>query len=147
MKYIHTNIIAKNWKNLSQFYQKVFGCIPVPPERDLQGEWLDKLTGIKDAHIRGEHLCMPGYGNNLPTLEIFSYENNIENDSEVNSLGLSHIAFEVDNVYKTLIRLEHEGGTIVGEIVSKKYDGIGTATFVYTRDIEGNIIEIQSWEK
>ena len=147
MKYVHTNIIAKNWKNLSQFYQKVFGCIPVPPERDLKGEWLDKLTGIKDAHIRGEHLCMPGYGNNLPTLEIFSYENNIENDSKVNSLGLSHIAFEVDDVYEALTRLRHEGGTIVGEIVSKKYDGIGTATFVYARDIEGNIIEIQSWEK
>jgi predicted enzyme related to lactoylglutathione lyase len=74
IKYVHTNIIAKDWRKLSLFYQRVFGCKPVPPERDLSGQWLDSLTGIDGAHITGEHLALPGYDGQTPTLEIFSYD-------------------------------------------------------------------------
>ena len=44
-KYVHTNLIARDWRALSSFYQQVFGCIPVPPERDYQGEKLAAGTG------------------------------------------------------------------------------------------------------
>ena len=71
MKYVHTNLIAKDWRRLSAFYQEVFGCVPVPPERDLSGEWVDKATGISGAHIFGMHLRLPGYGDAGPTLEAF----------------------------------------------------------------------------
>jgi hypothetical protein len=37
-KYVHTNLIAEDWRALAGFYQEVFGCIPVPPERDFQGD-------------------------------------------------------------------------------------------------------------
>jgi hypothetical protein len=74
IRYVHTNLIAKDWKKLSLFYQRVFGCRPVPPERDLRGPWLDRLTDLRDAHITGEHLLLPGYEDCLPTLEIFSYD-------------------------------------------------------------------------
>ena len=46
-KYIHTNIIAKDWKSLADFYQEVFGCIKVMPERNLKGKWIDTGTGIE----------------------------------------------------------------------------------------------------
>lgn len=71
IKYVHTNIISKDWKKLADFYIKVFDCKPVPPERNQKGSWLDKGTGVKDAHIKGMHLQLPGYGKNSPTLEIF----------------------------------------------------------------------------
>ena len=44
MKYVHTNIIAQDWKFLSQFYIDVFGCKPVPPERRLSGEWIGRRS-------------------------------------------------------------------------------------------------------
>ncbi len=56
IKYAHTNIITDDWKKLSDFYIAVFGCRPIPPKRDLRGAWLDKATGIKDAHLQGIHL-------------------------------------------------------------------------------------------
>ena len=59
-KYKHTNIIAKDWQSLSQFYQDVFGCKIIPPERDLTGKWLDSGTGVANAHLRGVHLILPG---------------------------------------------------------------------------------------
>lgn len=53
VKFVHTNIIARDWRKLTQFYIDVFGCEPVPPERDHHGNWIDRVTGIKDVRIRG----------------------------------------------------------------------------------------------
>ena len=72
-KYTHTNLIANDWRRLADFYQGVFGCVLVPPERDFQGEKLEAGTGIVGAHLRGAHLRLPGYGEDGPTLEIFNY--------------------------------------------------------------------------
>lgn len=148
MRYVHTNLIAKDWKKLSLFYQRVFGCRPVPPERNLSGEWLDRLTGLPNAHVTGEHLALPGYEENLPTLEIFSYDAmNSDNPKMINGIGLGHLAFEVEDVEAVLEKILQEGGGQVGELVKTKYPNHVTATFVYAKDIEGNIIELQSWSK
>ncbi len=72
-RYAHTNLIAEDWRSLSKFYRQVFGCVPVPPERDFIGRKLDAGTGIPGAHLHGEHLRLPGYGDDGPTLEIFNY--------------------------------------------------------------------------
>ena len=147
-RYVHTNLIAKDWRKLSLFYQRVFECRPVPPPRDLKGDWLNRLTGIPDAHITGEHLILPGYGEQLPTLEIFSYETIDESSSKtLNRAGLAHLAFEMDDVSAALQRVLDEGGTQIGELVQAQYPGGVTATFVYAADPEGNILELQSRSK
>ncbi len=148
IRYAHTNIIANDWKRVSLFYQKVFGCKPVPPQRNLKGEWLDKLTGIPNAHITGEHLMLPGYEGNFPTLEIFSYDSMTDTHPGcINGAGIAHLAFEVEDVAAVLERVRQEGGGQVGELIKTEYPDNVTATFVYARDIEGNIIELQSWKK
>lgn len=147
IKYVHTNLIAKDWKKLSLFYQEVFECKPIPPERNLRGEWVDRLTGIKNAHIAGEHLALPGYEDTLPTIEIFSYDNMDEsNPKQINGIGLGHLAFQVDDVELLLDKLKKAGGGQIGELVKTVYPNKGTATFVYATDPEGNIIELQNWE-
>lgn len=146
IKYVHTNLIAKDWRKLAEFYIAVFGCKPRYPERDLSGEWLDQVTGIKNARIRGIHLALPGYEDG-PTLEIFEYEPNDLRDepSKINRQGFGHIGFHVDSVEEVLKRLIQHGGKPLGEIVTKEYEGIGTLTVVYAADPEGNSIEIQNW--
>jgi len=37
MKYAHTNLIARDWRALADFYVAQFGCEVVPPERDYAG--------------------------------------------------------------------------------------------------------------
>lgn len=66
IRYVHTNLIAKDWKKLAKFYIDVFGCKPVGPERDLSGEWIELLTEIRNVGVRGVHLLLPGYGENGP---------------------------------------------------------------------------------
>lgn len=148
IKYVHTNIIARDWKKLARFYMDVFGCEPLYPERDLSGKWIEKLTKIPGARIRGMHLKLPGYKNG-PTLEIFEYNTaiKIKNDPVINDPGFAHIAFHVTDVEDMLQRLIAQGGKQYGEPVVKEMAELGTLQVVYAKDPEGNIIEIQHWEK
>jgi len=147
VKFAHTNIIAKDWDKLAQFYVLVFGCEPVYPERELKGEWVDQLTNLKDVHIRGMHLRLPGYVGG-PTLEIFEYNKQIENNEypAINKPVFAHIAFLVDDVQFFYNKLLENGGSKLGELIEKKIEGVGILTAAYARDPEGNIIEIQNWK-
>ena len=147
-KYTHTNLIAKDWRRLSTFYQEVFGCLPIPPERDLSGEWLDKATGISGSHISGIHLRLPGFGDNGPTLELFQYGSIPEHPSvHPNTPGFSHIAFAVDDVPATAQEVFNHGGSAIGELTVRDIPGVGLLSFQYVTDPEGNIIEIQNWKR
>ena len=64
--YGHTNLIARDWESLAAFYQQVFGCIPVPPQRDLAGDALEHGTGVPGARLKGVHLRLPGFGDAGP---------------------------------------------------------------------------------
>src|SRR3990172_12740853 len=48
-RYVHTNLIARNWQALARFYETHFGCIRVPPERDSSGPELEAGAGIPNA--------------------------------------------------------------------------------------------------
>ncbi len=145
-KYVHTNLIAEDWHQLAKFYTDVFGCSLVPPERDYHGADLDSATGLKDAHLTGAHLRLPGWGNNGPTIEIYSYnQHQPRPGTSVNRPGFGHIAFEVDDVRKARQEvLAHTGGA-VGEIVTLTTKAGTKVTWCYMTDPEGNIIELQSW--
>lgn len=147
MKYTHTNINTPDWKRLSDFYQKVFNCKFVPPLRNLYGEWFERATGVKGAHVEGIHLALPGYEEGGPTIEIFTHVNKGGvGPLKINENGFAHMAILVDNVEETYKQLVAEGGSACGEIVSNYYESIGkTLTLVYAKDPDGNIIEIQNW--
>jgi predicted enzyme related to lactoylglutathione lyase len=145
-RFVHTNLIAQDWKRLARFYEQVFGCTPIPPERNLAGQWLEEGTGVPNAQIRGMHLRFPGYGDEGPTLEIFQYNHQEERPkTAINRPGFAHIAFAVDDVESARDAVIAAGGGVVGEVVSVQVSGAGRVTFVYLTDPEGNIIELQSW--
>lgn len=148
MKFAHLNIVSKDWKKSADFYCNVFGCTPVPPIRDQSGKWLERGTKVKNAQLEGIHLRLPGSVTNGPTLEIYQYSKILERDtSAANLRGFGHIAFEVENVVQTLDSLLKNGGEKHGEIVTKDVEGIGKLTFTYAKDPDGNLIELQSWNK
>lgn len=148
MRFVHTNIVARDWKRLADFYITVFNCRVKPPERHLSGDWLDRAIGLEKAGLAGAHLLLPGHGEDGPTLEIFTYENIHEcAPMMANHTGFTHIAFEVDDVEATLNKALRNGGELLGEVTKKEIKHAGMLNFVYFRDPEGNIVEIQSWGK
>ena len=147
-RFVHTNLIARDWRRLAAFYERVFGCTPVPPERDLSGPTLEAATGVPGARIRGIHLRLPGFSDSAPTLEIFEYSPaGPDTEPAIHRRGYGHIAFLVDDVEAARREVLAAGGRDVGELVSVPVAGAGTVTFVYVADPEGNIVELQAWTR
>lgn len=80
--------------------------------------WLDRWT-VEDIHVKCRH----------PNL--------IARDWQM----LAQFYEEVLGCRRVL----KQGGRKVGDATSAQVDGVGTPTFVYLADPEGNIIELQSW--
>lgn len=145
VRYGHTNLIARDWRKLAAFYQALFGCVPVPPERDYAGPLLESGTGVKGSTLKGMHLRLPGYGPDGPTLEIYSYDLLVEGSAPaVNRPGFAHLAFIVDDVREAHAQVLAAGGRAVGEIVTTSPGQGIQITWCYLTDPEGNVIELQS---
>ena len=142
----HVNLVARDWRALAGFYERVFGCTPVPPERDYGGPDLAAGTGIPGARLRGVHLLLPGYGADGPTLEIYQYDEMPEVGlPDVNRPGFGHLAFQVDDVAAAREAVLAAGGSAVGEVVASVTAAGTRVAWCYCRDPEGNVVELQRW--
>jgi catechol 2,3-dioxygenase-like lactoylglutathione lyase family enzyme len=148
-RYGHTNVIARDWRRLASFYEDVFDCVPVPPERDYSGDLAERGTGVPGAAFRGVHLRLPGHGPDGPTLEIYTYTRNVDPAAApaANRVGWGHIAFMVDDVNAARSAVLTAGGrSAVGmEVVTTRTADGRRVTWCYLADPEGNLIELQSW--
>ena len=142
----HVNLIARDWRALSRFYERVFGMELVPPLRDYAGDDLSAGTGVPDASLQGGHWRLPGLGPDGPTLEIYQY-GSMPDASEpvVNRPGFGHLAFAVDDVAAAAEEVLREGGSAVGSVVTLQTADGRRVTWAYVRDPEGNILELQAW--
>lgn len=146
-RYVHTNLIARDWRALADFYIRVFGCEVVPPERHYSGATIEAGTGVPGSTLDGVHLRLPGFGPGGPTLEVFSYSRALEGVTpRVNRPGFGHIAFEVGSVVEAQREVLDAGGTPVAEVVTLTTSQGRKVTMCYVTDPEGNIIELQAWD-
>ncbi|HEX2756762.1 MAG TPA: VOC family protein [Candidatus Limnocylindrales bacterium] len=142
----HVNLIARDWRALATFYTDLFGCEPVPPERDYAGPDLERGTGVPGAALRGIHLRLPGHGPDGPTLEIYQYASMPDGlPAAVDRPGFGHIAFAVPSVADARAAVLGAGGRAIGEVVTLRTADGRFVTWTYVTDPEGNIVELQSW--
>ena len=144
-QYVHTNLVARDWRRLARFYQEVLGCVPVPPERNVSGPDYERGTGIPGAQVQGIHMLLPGHGPSGPTLKIFQYavpEPGLT--AAVHRPGFGHIAFAVPSVIEARALFLTAGGSSVGEVIQTRIAPDVMVTWCYVRDPEGNIVELQS---
>jgi catechol 2,3-dioxygenase-like lactoylglutathione lyase family enzyme len=145
-KFGHVNLVARDWHALAGFYERVFGCIPVPPERNYRGADLEAGTGVAGAALRGIHLRLPGFGDAGPTLEIYEYDEELPaQPTAANRPGYGHLAFVVPDVAAARAIALEEGSRAVGAVVTLRTADGRFVTWTYVADPEGNILELQSW--
>ncbi|HUZ03148.1 MAG TPA: VOC family protein [Thermomicrobiaceae bacterium] len=146
-RFVHTSIVAADWRRLAAFYRDVFGCSAVPPERDLQGDAFERGTGVPTATARGVHLRLPGHSDDGPTLEIFQYSPGADRPPmAVNRQGIAHLAFAVGDVAQARAAVLAAGGSAVGDVVTTRIDAGRLVSWCYVADPEGNVIELQMVE-
>jgi len=142
----HVNLIARDWRRLADFYERVLGCTFVPPERDYRGPELAAGSGVANAALRGAHLRLPGRGPDGPTLEIYQYDPSLDGlPTTANRPGFGHIALAVPDVEAARAIVLAEGGRSVGEVVTLTTSDGRRVTWTYVADPEGNIVELQGW--
>ena len=118
--------------------------IAAPHARQLG---IDEGRALRDRDPL-EHRAAAGEGG--AHLEIIEYAGAARETSPpaADRAGLRHIAFETESAGE-IARLRdliiRNGGGDLGKISEKEIDGLGTVTFVYMTDPEGNIIELLSW--
>ena len=134
IRFLHVNIITGDWKRSSAFYQSAFGAKPFGKQRDYEDDWIQNLVGVRDIHVIGEHVKMPGYGAIGPTLEIFTYnKESRRRPLTEQDQGIISVGFMADNLTELLQAIDNAGGSIVSQAGNNS---------AIAQDPDGNLITI-----
>jgi catechol 2,3-dioxygenase-like lactoylglutathione lyase family enzyme len=109
-------------------------------EDELEGgEWLDQLLGLKGVKTAVAFFKTADGGASIELVKYYSPldEKGIQ-PSFANTLGIIHIAFEVDDIEAIVAKLKKRGTEFLGEI----YNYENTYKLCYVRGPEGLILEL-----
>lgn len=115
----HINIVVKDIENAKKFFVELGFTVNI--ETTLEGEWIDKLTGLKNAKASYIGLSLSACETNLELLEFHQPESLTTWDNEVlNKTGFRHIAFEVQDIEKIVAKLKARNVHFLSEIQEYK---------------------------
>ena len=113
MKFIHVNIICPDWSKLCGFYRTVFGCVNTGSQKDHQGSYKEQVIGVPNVHVTGQHVLLPGFKKDYPTLEIFTYSvPGRALPCEETARGINAIGFSCENAQAVAVLMVQAGGVI-----------------------------------
>ena len=133
----HINIVVTNLEEAKDFFHH-FG-FTVKKKKRLKGEWLDQVTGLKNADasfISLEHK------NSSVSLELLQYNypkgSTDPSISSPNQIGFRHMALEVYNIAEEAERLEKKGIKFFSGIQTNPYG----KKMCYFQGPDGIVMEI-----
>ena len=145
----HINLVVSNLERSVQFYTTLLGFKEVR-RAHLEGKWIESIVGLKGVRAEVVYLLAPA---GEPRLELLYYESPrgkwIQANSLANTIGLRHIAFQVEDIHKAVKHLKEAGVTILSEPValpasSIKHDA-GRKTLCYFLDPDGVLLELAEY--
>ena len=120
------------------FYTDLFG-LEVLSDREVQGDYVEKITGIPGAHSRLVHLA--GYGQRL---ELLQYRNP-RGESRARPLqdaGSAHVCFSTDDLDAEVARLQAANVTFRSLPVVTTSGPNKGGRGIYIEDPDGNAVEV-----
>lgn len=142
-KFRHVAIVTNNYNKLVDFYTTVLG-LKFIREFAIESEDFRNGIGIPNAKAKGTHLHTPDGSFEFEIFE-FSHPKTENNDSVsiANKIGYRHIAFIVDNLEDAVYKLKKLNIEFFSEpITVKEPENVAGFRFVYFKDPDGNIIEL-----
>ena len=134
----HVSINVNDYDAAKAFFLD-FG-LELQGEDELEGgEWLDQLLGLKGVKTAVAFFKTPDGEASIELVKYYSPsdEKGIQ-PSFPNTLGIRHIAFEVEDIEAMVAKLKKRGTTVFGEI----YNYQNTYKLCYVSGPEGIILEL-----
>lgn len=139
----HINVVVKDLQKAKQFFLNL-GFV-MQREGMLEGEWMDRLTGMRNVKAEYVGLSLAGDETNLELLHFVSYENLTTWDNDVpNKTGFRHMAFSVEDIQAVVDKLKKMGIEFYSEI--QKYPDTNKK-LCYFKGPEGIMLELAEYEK
>lgn len=144
----HINIVVPDIERAIQFYCAIFE-LQRGFETTLEGEWIDRVTGISGALARCVFLECGGE----TRVELLQYLRPsgeiIEANAQPNTCGLRHLAFTVDDLDALVGRLKAHNIKLVSEPVEVPFavGNLGRKRLCYFHDPDGVLLEVAAYSK
>jgi catechol 2,3-dioxygenase-like lactoylglutathione lyase family enzyme len=149
MKIDHINIVVADLERSASFYEQVFG-LQRGFSATLEGDWIEKVTDLQGVSASCLFLDNPEGGTRLELLRYDSPQGEKSAmNSQPNTAGMRHIAFEVDDMTAVLGRLRALGHEPLSDPVEVpfKVGNLGRKHLCYFHDPDGTLLEIAAYEK
>ncbi len=141
-RFRHVAIVVEDLDRMVEFYTGVLG-LKLKRNFDIESEEFRKGIGIKDAKARGAHLMVPDSNVEIELFQFIDNQCEKGKTSVANMIGYRHMAFIVDDLEKAVEILKENGVEFFSEpITVNEPESVRGFRFVYFRDPEGNIIEL-----
>lgn len=133
----HTGVVVRDLVRMKLFYESL-GFEEVISDTE-SGEFIEQVTGINGVNLQWTKLKAPdGY-----LLELLNYNHHSEvreiSNSNSNKLGISHLAFTVNDIDSFCEKIKIAGGSLVNPPALSPNGNVRVA---YCHDLEGVLMEI-----
>ena len=133
----HVGVIVNDLPAVKAFFIDL--GLKVLGETKVKGEWAERIMGLNDVRETVVWLGMP---DGQATLELVKFHTPSDEigiqQPFVNTLGIQHIAFAVEDIEAIVAKLKKKGAELFGEI--QNYEN--AYKLCYVRGPEGIILEL-----
>jgi catechol 2,3-dioxygenase-like lactoylglutathione lyase family enzyme len=132
----HTGIVVSNLEDSLSFYRDLLGFSKVSLNEE-SGLYIDTMLGMeKTAVVTVKMECTDGQ-----QIELLDYRANMQRDRKhlINEIGISHIAFEVEDLHSLFAKLSEAGTPFISSPVTTP-DGYAMVAFCIAP--EGTHVEL-----
>lgn len=133
----HIGIVVSDLEKALHFYQDLLG-LKVVNKMVESGNYIDKISGLKNVRVTTVKMAAED-GNLVELLCYHSHKREITFKKNICEIGVSHVAFTVDNIdveYKRLLK----AGVQFNAPPQISPDGYAKVTFC--KDLDGSLIEL-----
>ena len=145
----HVNIVVSDIEVSVNFYTQVLQ-LERGFERLLEGAWIETLTQIPNVRAQCVFMENPNGGARLELLQFLSPDSAVcaRHDWPA-TLGVRHIAWNVDDIDGLLVRLREYGGAALSAPIEVPFavGSLGRKKLCYFRDPDGVLLEAAAYEE
>ena len=144
MRVNHLNIVVADMERSLAFYVGILG-MRVTFEVELNGEWIETVTGLPGASARCVFCAPSGGGTRFELLQYHLPEGaTLPDNSLANTAGLRHFALEVNDLDVWYARVRAAGIEAISAPVAVPFTIVDgqRKRLCYLRDPDGVIVEL-----